>query len=153
MIFSLILEAFWEPGLLTFCFLVAPVANTCLILGSQFPSLIFSVKSDVEESRNGGQGGLLVEVGGRSGASGGRGRLRLRALKGFVSHVQHALLPLDEVRRIYVAFGEHPAAGGLYMSFWSLWHFAGPCGVSLALWVALGLHCGTLGFHFDTHGV
>ena len=54
---------------------------------------------------------------------------------------------------IYVAFGEHPAAGGLYMSFWSLWHFAGPCGVSLALWVALGLHCGTLGFHFDTHGV
>ena len=55
--------------------------------------------------------------------------------------------------RIYVAFGEHPAAGGLYMSFWSLWHFAGPCGVSLALWVALGLHCGTLGFHFDTHGV
>ena len=52
--------------------------------------------------------------------------------------------------RIYVAFGEHPAAGGLYMSFWSLWHFARPCGVSLALWVALGLHCGTLGFHFDT---
>ena len=67
--------------------------------------------------------------------------------------VQHALLPLDEVRRIYVAFGEHPAAGGLYMSFWSLWHSAGPCGVSLPLWVALGLHCGTLGFHFDTHGV
>ena len=25
------------------------------------------------------------------------------------------LLPLDEVRRIYVAFGEHPAAGGLSM--------------------------------------
>ena len=55
--------------------------------------------------------------------------------------------------RIYVAFGEHPAAGGLYMFFVSLWHFAKPCGVSLALWVALGLHCGTLGFHFDTHGV
>ena len=35
----------------------------------------------------------------------------------------------------------------------SLWHFSGPCGVSLALRVALGLHCGTLGFHFDTHGV
>ena len=35
----------------------------------------------------------------------------------------------------------------------SLWHFAGPCGVSLALWVALGIHCGTLGLHFDTHGV
>ena len=57
MILSSIWEAFWEPGLLTFCFLVAPVANTCLILGSQFPSLIFSVKSDVEESRNGGRGG------------------------------------------------------------------------------------------------
>ena len=54
--------------------------------------------------------------------------------------------------RIYVACGKHSAAGGLYMSVWSLWHFAGPCGVSLALWVALGLHCGTLGFHFDTHG-
>ena len=67
--------------------------------------------------------------------------------------IRHALLPLDEVRRIYVAFGEHPGAGGLYMSFWSLWHFAGPCGVSLALWVALVLHCGTLGFHFDTHGL
>ena len=48
-----------------------------------------------------GKGWLMVEVGGRSRASGGRGRLRLRALKGFVSHVQHALLPLDEVRRIY----------------------------------------------------
>ena len=35
----------------------------------------------------------------------------------------------------------------------SLWHFAGPCGVSLALRVALGIHCGTLGVHFDTHGV
>ena len=55
--------------------------------------------------------------------------------------------------RIYVAFGEHPAAGGLYMFFKSLWHFARPCGVSLALWVAFWLHCGTLGFHFDAHGV
>ena len=36
--------------------------------------------------------------------------------------------------RIYVAFGEHPAAGGMYMSFESLWHFVGPGGVSLALW-------------------
>ena len=40
MILGSILEAFWEPGLLTFCFLVAPVANTCLFFGSQFPSLI-----------------------------------------------------------------------------------------------------------------
>ena len=100
LISGLILEAFWEPGLLTFCFLVAPVTNACMFFGSKLTSLIFSVKSDVEESRNGGQGWLMVEVGGRSGASGGRGRLRLRALKGFVSHVQHALLPLDEVRRI-----------------------------------------------------
>jgi len=59
----------------------------------------------------------MVEVGGRGGASGGRGRLRLRALKGIVSHIQHALLPLDEVRRIYVAFGEHPAAGGWGLKF------------------------------------
>ena len=55
--------------------------------------------------------------------------------------------------RIYVALGEHPAAGGLYMCFGSLWHFAGPCGVPLTLWVAFWLHCGTLGFHVDTHGV
>ena len=34
-----------------------------------------------------------------------------------VSHVQHALLPLDEVRRIYVAFGEHPAAGAFFFEF------------------------------------
>ena len=57
------------------------------VFGSQLTSLIFSVKSDVEESRNGDQCWLRVEVGGRGGASGGRGRLRLRALKGFVSHV------------------------------------------------------------------
>ena len=44
---------------------------------------------------------LLAQVGGRSGATGGRGRLLLRALKVLVSHVQHALLSLDEVRRIY----------------------------------------------------
>ena len=75
--------------------------------------------------------------------------------------------------RIYVACGKRPAAGGLYVfllypgalpnafvsscacwHLWvSLWHFAGPCGVSLALRVALGIHCGTLGLHFDTHGV
>ena len=107
--------------------------------------------------------------------------------------------------RIYVAFGEHPAAGGwglefvgwvvsvlcvvcvfvcgcvfvcvrvclcvcvfvLWVCYWlfvsscaccwhlwvPLWHFAGPCAVSLALRVAFGIHCDTLGFHFDTHGV
>ena len=76
--------------------------------------------------------------------------------------------------RIYVAFGEHPAAGGLYMFLESLWHFARPCGVSLALWVALWLivapwapiltHMGysweafghfgqTLGLHFGTLGL
>ena len=42
----------------------------------------------------------------------------------------------------------------LVVRLWvSLWQFAGPCGVSLALRVALGIHCGTLGVHFDTHGV
>ena len=40
MILGSIWEAFWEPGLLTFCFLVAPVANTCLFFERQFPSLI-----------------------------------------------------------------------------------------------------------------
>ena len=45
----------------------------------------------------------------------------------------HARLPPAGVRRIYVAFGKHPAAGGSYMFFGSLWHFAWPCGVSLAL--------------------
>ena len=60
-----------------------------------------------------GKGWQGEKVGDRSGASGGRERLRHRALQGFVTPVQHALLPLDEVRRIYVAFGEHPAAGGL----------------------------------------
>ena len=70
-----------------------------------------------------------AQVGGRGGASRGK---------------------LDEVRRIYVASGEHPAAGGLYMFFWSLWYFAKVCGVALILWVAFWLHCGTLGFHFDT---
>ena len=42
----------------------------------------------------------MEEVGGRGGASGARGRLRLRALQGLASLIQHALLPLDEVRRI-----------------------------------------------------
>ena len=46
MISGSILEAFWEPGLLTFCFLVAPGANACMFFGSEFPSLICCVKSD-----------------------------------------------------------------------------------------------------------
>ena len=80
----------------------------------------------------------------------GRGRRQRRSQRregGFASelckdsqHKSSTPLPLDEVRRIYVAFGEHPAAGGSYMFFWSLWQFAWPCGVSLALWVASGLH-------------
>ena len=61
------------------------------------------------------------------------GRLRLRALKGFVSHVQRALLSLDEVRRIYVAFGEHPAAGGFSMFLGTLGSY--PMKKAL-LWVA-----------------
>ena len=43
--FLMISEAFWEPSLLTFCFLVAPVANACMFFGSQFPSLFLCVKS------------------------------------------------------------------------------------------------------------
>ena len=53
MILSSILEAFWGPGLFTFCFFFAPVTNACMFFGSQLTSLIISVKSDVEESRNG----------------------------------------------------------------------------------------------------
>ena len=83
--------------------------------------------------------------------------------------------------RIYVAFGEHPAAGGLFMFFVSSWHFARPCGVSLTLWLpfgsivtpwasilthmgysweafrhfgeTVGLHFCTLGLHLGTLGV
>ena len=32
MILGLVLETFWEPGLLTFCFLVAPVTKACMFL-------------------------------------------------------------------------------------------------------------------------
>ena len=58
-----------------------------VFFGSQLTSLIFGVKSDVEESKNSSRCWWMVEVGGRGGASGGRGRLRLRALKGLVSHI------------------------------------------------------------------
>ena len=44
--------------------------------------------------------------------------------------IQHALLPLDEVRRIYVAFGEHPAAGG-----WGLKFVGGVVSVSCVVYV------------------
>ena len=65
----------------------------------------------------------MLEVGGRGGASGGREASPpsyARNFEGLVTHVQHALLPLDEVLRIYVAFGELPAAGGLYVFFGTL---------------------------------
>ena len=39
MILASILEAFWEPGLLTFCFLVAPVANACMFFGKSVSEL------------------------------------------------------------------------------------------------------------------
>ena len=48
MILSLILEAFWGPGLLTFCFLVAPVTNACMFFGSQLTSLIFACAKEAE---------------------------------------------------------------------------------------------------------
>ena len=59
MILSSILEAFWEPTLLTFCFLKAPVAAACMFFGSQFPGLIFCVKSDRERRE------MVVDGGGR----------------------------------------------------------------------------------------
>ena len=46
------------------------------------------------------------EVGGRGGGQRRGGRLRLAALQGVCTIVQHALLPLNEVRRISVACGE-----------------------------------------------
>ena len=46
MISGSILEAFWEPGLLIFCFLFVPVANACMFFRSQFPCLVLCVKSD-----------------------------------------------------------------------------------------------------------
>ena len=83
--------------------------------------------------------------------------------------------------RIYVAFGEHPAAGGLYMFFGlrgtlqglvvSRWHFGWPWGSIVAPWASilthmgysweafghfgetLGLHLGPLGLHLGTLGV
>ena len=54
----------------------------------------------------------------------------------------------------WVCFGFFVSSCACCWHLWvSLWHFARPCGVSLALWVFFWLHCGTLGFHFDTHGV
>ena len=58
------------------------------------------MKSGVQNRNDAVEVSCAGQSRGRGGASGGRGRLRLRAMKGFVSHVQHALLPLDEVRRI-----------------------------------------------------
>ena len=74
------LESFWEPSLLTYSLLVAPVAKIVDI----FDVFFQAVKGGLRESRKRGPG---AQVGGRGGASGGRGRLRLRALKGFASHV------------------------------------------------------------------
>ena len=110
MISSLILESFWEPSWLTYYLLVAPVTK----IADMFDTFFKHAKMTRLALTGGGKG---TKVGGRSGASGGRGRLRLRALKGFVSQVQHARLPLDGVRRIYVAFGEHPAAGSSLFTF------------------------------------
>ena len=93
--------------------LVVPVAEIVDI----FVGRVSSTRKDQKFSVNGGRRWYGEKVGGRSGASGGRGRLRLRALIGIVSHIQHALLPLNEVRRIYVAFGEHSAAGAFLFEF------------------------------------
>ena len=93
MILKSILEAFWKPGWLSYSLLVAPVTKITDMVDTFF-------RTRKNDSLCFERGWLLAEVGGRGGASGGRGRLRLRALKGIVSHIQHARLPLDEVRRI-----------------------------------------------------
>ena len=87
--------------------------------------------------------------------------------------VQHTLLPLDEVWRIYVACGEHPAAGGLYMFFCipglypmrsclvvlvvgtlqglvvSLWHFGCPWTSIVAPWASTLTH---MGYSWESFG-
>ena len=91
----------------------------------------------------------MVEVGGRGGASGGR-EASPPSFERNSNIIQHALLPLDEVRRIYVAFGEHPAASGLYVFCGTLGsypmhvdHIGWPRGVFLALRVTMKFRCGT----------
>ena len=93
MMSSSILEAFWEPSWLTYRLLVAPVTKIADMVNTLF-------QTRKNDSLGFDPGWWMVEVGGRGGASGGRGRLRLRAMQGIVSHIQHALLPLNEVRRI-----------------------------------------------------
>ena len=47
-----ILESLWEPGLITFCLLVALVANAGMFFESRLPSQIFSVKSGVQNRKD-----------------------------------------------------------------------------------------------------
>ena len=54
--------------------------------------------------------------------------------------------PRPDLRRLRRA----PGHGRFVHVFWVFVALCTACGVSLALCVALGLHCGTLGFHFDT---
>ena len=121
--------------------------------------------------------GGLREYKTRSGGTGRRQRRSQRregeasppSFERFSIIVQHALLPLDEVRRIFVACGEHPAAGGLFVFFCtlglypmrsclvvlvgscgclcgtlqnSLWHFGWPWGSIVAPWVSILTHVG-----------
>ena len=86
MILGSILETFWEPSLLRFCFLDAPVANACMCFAStagKFPSSIFSVKSELEGREGAGRGQRSAAEAEPAEA----GRLRLRALKGLVLHI------------------------------------------------------------------
>ena len=77
MILSLILEAFWEPSWLSYCLLVAPVTK----IADMVDTFSKHAKMTRLASTGGGRG---AKVGCRGGASGGRGRLRLGALKGLV---------------------------------------------------------------------
>ena len=54
-----------------------------------------------ESKKESKKGHAVNEVCGRGGGQRRGGRLRLAALQGVCTIVQHALLPLNEVRRIY----------------------------------------------------
>ena len=69
-----ILESLWEPSLITYSLLVAPVAKIVSMVDICSQTRKMTRLASIP-------GGRAAQVGGRGGASGGRGRLRLRHLK------------------------------------------------------------------------
>ena len=117
---------------------------------------------------------LLLEVGGRGGASGGRGRLRHRAMQGLVtlSSTPCYLLtrcggstsPSASTRPRAVCTCLLGLCGTLQGLVVSLWHFGWPFGSIVAPWASILTHMGysweafghfgeTLGLHLSTLGL